>query len=119
MTLKQQFENLLEKKNIKISIMQEFNNIEDVILVQCDICNKRWNIEAYKIPYTTHLCRTKSSLDDMKEKIKEKGLDITVLGRYISPSSSIQVECNRCKKLWSVPLRTLVSYGHKCKGLHK
>lgn len=119
MTLKEQFENLLESKNIKISILTEFNNIEDNILVECNKCKKRWYSLAYKLPYSTHICRTKNTLNDMEEKIKNKGLDITVLGRYISPSSSTEVICNRCGKQWSVPLRTLVHYGHKCKGLNK
>lgn len=119
-SLKEQFENLLLINKLDYSIKQkEINDITDKVLFQCNKCKKEWYIEAYKIINSTHVCRGNYTKEQVQRMIYDLGLNVEIVGRFISLSSSTHLRCNDCKKEWWAPPRSIINYGHKCKSTLK
>ena len=107
---------LKEKFGDKFEILSEVNGRKEKVLIKCKDCGYEWWVVPW-ILYTNqkdcpNCSRLKrySSLDSIKEKIKEvHGDSISVIGDYNGYRSGLMVRCNNCGYEWKANVTNIIS----------
>ncbi|QFJ53779.1 zinc-ribbon domain-containing protein [Pseudobutyrivibrio xylanivorans] len=103
--------------NENIEVIGEYTKSSDNISVRCKKCGFVWNPEASSLllGFGCPKCagNKRKTHEEFLSEIKNKNINVEVLGKYVNAKTKLKVRCLKCNNTWDITPTNLLS-GKRC-----
>lgn len=106
--------------NKTLTILTQYKNAQDKILVKCNICEHIWNVKPSHLIHSNSKCPKCSQKAKTETQLKTHETFILqmneihngcyeIIGKYITAKTKVEIFCKKCNNTWSAIPNSLLS----------